>query len=78
MDHKHSIEDQLAEENTDVTGRYSSFPKYVVTCKAKDFYTPIKNVVKVNYTDSIKTVLSVCLLFLFSLGFNTWLGFICL
>jgi 5'-AMP-activated protein kinase regulatory gamma subunit len=42
----------------DVTGRYSSWDNYIVTCKARDFCTPVRNVIKVNTTDSIKTVLS--------------------
>jgi len=50
--------DQLSTENLDVTGRFSSWDKFIVTCRAKDMYTPIKNVVKVNTSDSIKTVLS--------------------
>jgi len=42
----------------DVTGRFSSWDEYIVKCKARDFYTPLRNVIKVNSTDSIKTVLS--------------------
>jgi len=51
--------DQLATENfPDVTGRYTTWDKYIVTCQAKDMYSPIKTVVKVNTSDSIKTVLA--------------------
>jgi len=42
----------------EATGRFDSWDKYIVTCKAADFYTPIKNVIRVNTSDSIKTVLS--------------------
>lgn len=70
MDFKRSAE-QVSLENIDVTGRYETWDKYIQTCKARDFFTPIKNVVKVNYTDSIKTVLSA--LFAFKLkGFPVY------
>jgi len=45
-------------EFEDVTGRFSSWDSYITTCRAADFFTPINNVIKVNTTDSIKTVLS--------------------
>jgi CBS domain-containing protein len=51
--------DQLSTENVvDFTGRYASWEKYITKCQARDIFTPIKNVVKVNTSDSIKTVLA--------------------
>lgn len=47
-------------EFEDASGRFESWDKYIVTCRAGDFVVPIKNVVKVKTTDSIRTVLSVC------------------
>lgn len=51
--------DQVATEGIeDYTGRYSSWEKFITKCAARDMYTPIKNVIKVNTSDSIRTVLS--------------------
>jgi len=37
--------------------RYNSWEEYITLCTAKDFLIPIKNVIKVSTTDTIRTVL---------------------